>query len=137
MKNKINEKTILKLISAAKEASQNSYSPYSNYKVGAALLTKSGKIFTGTNIENASFPAGMCAERVAIFKAVSEGLKDFEALAIYAEGKNYPFPCGICRQVIVEFCKDLPIIIAKSEKDFIIKNISELQPSIFEFEKSK
>lgn len=133
----MDDKTIQKLISSAKGAAKNSYSPYSNYKVGAALLTKSGKIFTGTNIENASFPAGMCAERVAIFKSVSEGLKDFEALAIYAEGKNYPYPCGICRQVIVEFCKDLQIIIAKSEKDFVIKSISDLLPSAFRFEKRK
>lgn len=131
----MNKKIIQKLISSAKEASQNSYTPYSNYKVGAALLTKSGKIFTGTNIENASFPAGVCAERVAIFKALSEGFKDFEALAIYAEGKNYPFPCGICRQVIVEFSTDLPIIIAKSVDKFTITNISDLLPFVFEFEK--
>lgn len=131
----MNEKIIQKLISIAKSSTQHSYSAYSNYKVGAALLTKSGKVFTGTNIENASFPAGMCAERVAIFKAISEGYKDFKALAIYTEGKNYPFPCGICRQVIAEFSKDLQIIIAKSEKDFVIKNISELLPSAFRFEK--
>ena len=131
----MNKKIIQKLISSAKKASQNSYSPYSNYKVGAALLTKSGKIFTGTNIENASFPAGMCAERVAIFKAISEGFKDFEALAIYAQGKHFPYPCGICRQVIAEFSTDLPIIIAKSEDKFTITNISDLLPFVFEFEK--
>lgn len=131
MENKI----IKRLISFAKEASKFSYSPYSNYKVGAALLTKSGKIFTGTNIENASFPAGMCAERVAIFKAISEGFKDFAALAIYAQGKLFPYPCGICRQVIAEFSKDLPIISAKSENKYVIKNISELLPSVFEIEK--
>ena len=129
----MDNKTIKKLISSAKEASKYSYSPYSNYKVGAALLTKSGKIFTGTNIENSSFPAGICAERVAIFNTISKGIKDFEAMAIYARGKNFPFPCGICRQVIAEFCSELSIIIAKSEYDFVIKNITELLPSVFEF----
>ena len=128
----MNEKTIQKLISLAKNTTQHSYSPNSNYKVGAVLLTKSGNIFSGTNIENASFPAGMCAERVAIFKAISEGYKDFKTLTIYAEGKHFPYPCGICRQVIVEFTTDLPIIIAKSQKEYVIKNISELLPSAFE-----
>lgn len=131
----MDRKIIQELILFAKKASKNSYSPYSNYKVGAALLTKSGKIFAGTNIENASFPAGMCAERVAMFKAISEGYKDFKALAIYAQGKHFPFPCGICRQVIAEFSTDLPIIIAKSENKYVIKNISDLLPSVFEIEK--
>lgn len=124
---------IKELMKAAKEASARSYSPYSRYKVGAALLTKNGKIHTGTNIENASFPAGMCAERVALFEAIKNGDDQFEALAIYAEGENFPFPCGICRQVIAEFTSDLKIIIAKSEDDYVIKNISELLPDTFEF----
>jgi len=124
---------IKELIKAAKDASTHSYSPYSKYKVGAALLTKDGKIYTGTNVENASFPAGMCAERVALFDAVKDGEKEFEAIAIYAEGDNFPFPCGICRQVISEFTKDLQIIIAKSEDEYVIKNISELLPDTFKF----
>jgi cytidine deaminase, homotetrameric len=124
---------IKELIKEAKEASTHSYSPYSKYKVGAALLTKDGKIYTGTNIENASFPAGMCAERVALFEAIKNGDNKFEALSIYAEGKNFPFPCGICRQVISEFTRDLKIIIAKSEDEYVIKNISELLPDSFEF----
>jgi cytidine deaminase len=131
----MNKKIIQKLIGSAKEASQNSYSPYSNYKVGAAILTKSGEIFTGTNIENASYPASVCAERVALFKAISEGFKEFEALAIYAEGECLPFPCGICRQVIREFTDDLPIIVAKSEEEYVVKNISELLPSTFKLKK--
>jgi cytidine deaminase len=131
----MNKKIIQKLIGSAKEASQNSYSPYSNYKVGAAILTKSGEIFTGTNIENASYPASVCAERVALFKAISEGFKEFEALAIYAEGEYLPFPCGICRQVIREFTDDLPIIVAKSEEEYVVKNISELLPSTFKLKK--
>ena len=124
---------IKELIKAAKEVSKHSYSPYSNYKVGAALLTTSGIIYTGTNIENASFPAGMCAERIALFDAVKNGDDQFEALAIYAEGEQFPFPCGICRQVISEFTRDLKIIIARSENDYVVKNISELLPDTFEF----
>ncbi len=124
---------IKKLIKAAQKASEYSYSPYSKYKVGAALLTKNEKIYTGTNIENASFPAGICAERVALFDAVKNGEKEFEALAIYAEGENFPFPCGICRQVISEFTRDIQVIIAKSEDEYVVKNISVLLPDIFEF----
>ena len=124
---------IKELIKAAKKASARSYSPYSKYKVGAALLTKNGKIYTGTNIENASFPAGMCAERVALFDAIKNGDTQFEALAIYAEGGNFPFPCGICRQVISEFTRDIKIIIARNEDEYVVKNISELLPDNFEF----
>jgi cytidine deaminase len=124
---------IKKLIKAAKEASTHSYSPYSKYKVGAALLTKDGKIYTGTNVENASFPAGMCAERVALFDAVKNGEQEFEALAIFAEGENFPFPCGICRQVVSEFTRDIQVIIAKNEDEYVVKNISELLPDMFEF----
>lgn len=131
----MDKKTVQELILYAKEASLNSYSPYSNYKVGAAVLAKSGNRFTGANIENASYPASVCAERVALFKAISEGFTEFEALAIYAEGEYLPFPCGICRQVIREFTDDLPIIIAKSEKEYVVKNIAELLPLAFKFKK--
>ena len=88
-----------------------SYSPYSHYAVGAALLTKSGKIHTGCNIENAAYPVTVCAERTAIFKAVSEGDTDFEAIAIATEdGQGYP--CGSCRQVMAEFALDMAVILA-------------------------
>lgn len=117
-KNKIEELIIL-----AKNASQNAYAPYSNFYVGAALLTKSGKIFTGSNIENASYGATVCAERVAIFKAISEGEKDFEAIAIYTNSDKLSFPCGICRQVMIEFSKDLKIILSNDyEKKFFTLN---------------
>lgn len=122
------------LIIRAKEASENSYSPYSTYKVGASLVTSDGEIFTGTNVENASFPAGVCAERVAIFEAVKQGKKNFEALAIYAEGEHYPFPCGICRQVMSEFSKDMKVIVARNEYDYVVKTISELLPDMFKFD---
>jgi len=122
------------LIIRAKEASEKSYSPYSTYKVGASLVTSDGEIFTGTNVENASFPAGVCAERVAIFESVKQGKKNFEALAIYAEGEHYPFPCGICRQVMSEFSHDMKIIVARNEYDYVVKTISELLPDMFKFD---
>lgn len=98
------------LASLAKEAMEHSYSPYSGYRVGAALLCKDGSVYTGCNVENASFSATNCAERTAIFKAVSEGKKEFEAIAVCG-GKDgvlegiFP-PCGVCRQVMREFCED-------------------------------
>ena len=105
------------LITKAVEAMEKSYSPYSDFKVGAALLSKSGKVYTGCNIENASYSPTCCAERTAFFKAVSEGEKDFTAIAVVG-GKNGEIssmcsPCGVCRQVMAEFCgKDFMIILS-------------------------
>ena len=99
------------LISLAKEAMQYSYSPYSHFKVGAALLAKNGRVFQGCNIENASYGVTNCAERTALFKAVSEGVREFSAIAITAE-KSIAWPCGICRQTLNEFAPDLRIIVA-------------------------
>lgn len=109
------------LMSEAQKARQKSYSPYSHFRVGAALLTKSGKIYTGCNIENAAYTPTVCAERTAIFKAVSDGERDFEALAVIggAEGGTADFcaPCGVCRQVIAEFCnKDFKIFLGNEDK---------------------
>ena len=120
---------------AAQKARENSYSPYSHFRVGAALLTKSGKVYTGCNIENAGYSATNCAERTAIFKAVSEGERDFEALAIIGgrEGETAEFcaPCGICRQVISEFCgKDFKIILGNEEK-YKIYTLDSLLPLAF------
>ena len=121
------------LIKKAMEASKNSYSPYSNYKVGAALLTKSGKIFSGANIENASYSPTVCAERVAIFKAVYDGERDFSAIAVY--GKDLAYPCGVCRQVLSEFCKeDFKILIVKDEENYIEHTLGELLPKSFKLE---
>lgn len=120
---------VKKLINKAQEASLNSYSPYSNYKVGAALLTKTGEIFTGTNIENASYGATICAERTAVFKAVSEGFKEFKALAIFT--KDGGFPCGNCLQVMAEFSLDIKIIIAKSTDEYKIYELSDFLPKPF------
>ena len=98
------------LCELAKKASEKAYAPYSGYKVGAALRTKSGKIFTGANIENASYSPTVCAERVAIFSAIHAGERDFEAIAVY--GRNKAYPCGVCRQVFGEFCeKDFKILV--------------------------
>lgn len=124
------------LIPAAFNMLKYSYSPYSNFKVGAALLSSTGRIFGGCNIENSSFGATVCAERTAIFKAVSEGEKSFSAICIVG-GKNgdvqdFCSPCGICRQVLSEFCKpDFKIILASSLTDFKVFTLSDLLPENF------
>lgn len=118
------------LLEIAKKASNNAYAPYSLFKIGAALLTESGEIFTGCNIENASFSLTICAERVAIFKAISNNNLKFLALAVYVQSdKAFP-PCGACRQVINEFSKDLSIIYGNN-KQTIITNINKLLPDSF------
>ena len=124
------------LFSLAVNAMKKSYSPYSNCKVGAALLCKNGKVFTGTNIENASFSPTVCAERVAVFKAVSEGETEFSEIAVVGgkDGKiNGIFaPCGVCRQVLREFCDDdFPIILGESENEFKKVTLKELLPLSF------
>ena len=123
-----------KLIDTAIEQLKFSYTPYSNFKVGAALLTKSGKIYTGCNIENASYTPTNCAERTAFFKAVSEGVRDFQAICIVG-GKDgnlteYTAPCGVCRQVMMEFCnpKTLQIILAVDKERYEIYTLEELMP---------
>lgn len=123
------------LMAEAQKARQKSYSPYSHFRVGAALLTKSGKIYTGCNIENAAYTPTVCAERTAIFKAVSEGERDFEALAIIggAEGETADFcaPCGVCRQVIAEFCKKDFKIVLGNEDNFKVYTLDGLLPFAF------
>ena len=122
------------LIEAAIHARIGAYAPYSHYQVGAALLSADGTIFTGCNIENASYGAVNCAERTAFFKAVSEGVQTFKAIAICggAEGKEaveYAYPCGICRQVMQEFCgPDFQIIVVKNAKIYQIMTLDELLP---------
>lgn len=125
------------LIAAAVKAREYSYSPYSNYCVGAALLTEDSKIYTGCNIENAAFSPTNCAERTAFFKAVSEGARKFAAIAIVGsprgELKQYAWPCGVCRQVMYEFCdpKNFLVITAISEDDYREKRLYELLPEGF------
>lgn len=120
------------LINAAIEASKKAYAPYSNFHVGAALLTKSGKIFQGCNVENASFGATNCAERTAIFSAVVNGETKFEKLVIYVDRKEFTPPCGICRQVISEFSHDIEILLANNCGEVKRTNIRELLPLSFE-----
>lgn len=127
---------IEKLIKKAIEMLNFSYAPYSNFHVGAALLTSEGEIYTGCNIENAAYGPSNCAERTAIFKAVSEGKKEFEAIAV-AGGKNGKIenfcpPCGVCRQVLAEFCKkDFEIVLAKSTNEYKIMTLEQLLPESF------
>ncbi|MDO4459191.1 MAG: cytidine deaminase [Clostridia bacterium] len=114
-----------------------SYCPYSGHAVGAALLTKDGRIYTGCNIESATYSPTICAERTAIFKAVSEGSMEFSAIAISGgpKGKNptkYSFPCGVCRQVMAEFCTDdFIIIVCNSEDEYEVHTLGELLPHSF------
>lgn len=130
----INEKY---LIEQAIEARSLAYVPYSHFQVGAALLTKQGKVYKGCNIENAAYTPSNCAERTAIFKAVSEGEREFAAIAIVGsmEGESNTLPtgpCGVCRQVMAEFCSlDMPVIIAKSPEDYITMTLGELLPLSF------
>ena len=122
------------LIQIAKQASQNAYAPYSKFQVGAALVTKQGRIYTGCNIENASYTPTNCAERTAFFKAVSEGVREFRAICIVGgkDGKltEYTAPCGVCRQVMMEFCnpKTFQIILAVDKERYEIYTLEELMP---------
>ena len=120
------------LVKIAIDARENAYVPYSKFKVGAAVLTEDDTIYTGCNIENASYGATNCAERTAIFKAVSEGHKEIKAIAIVGDMSTNTYPCGICRQVIVEFAtKDIQIILVKNENDYMIKTMEEILPGAF------
>jgi len=122
---------IKKLINTAMEAREKAYVPYSGFKVGAALLSKSGKIYTGCNIESASYTPTICAERTAISKAVSEGDMAIEAIAVVGNPEEYTYPCGVCRQVIREFSKDATIIVAKNEEEYKIYKLDDLLPYSF------
>lgn len=119
-----------KLIQKALKSKEDAYVPYSEFHVGAALLTKGGEVFTGCNIEIASYSPTICAERTAIFKAVSEGAKDIDTIAIVGDA-GFTYPCGVCRQVIREFGKDARIIIAKSEEDYKVYKLEDLLPHSF------
>ncbi len=119
------------LLKKAKDAKENAYAPYSGFRVGAALLTAEGRIYTGCNVENASYGAAICAERAAISCAVSRGERRFEAIAIESNGEGGTFPCGICRQVIAEFGPDIKVIVGKADGDFRIYEIRDLIPHAF------
>ena len=122
-----------KLAQAAIDAKEFSYSPYSGFRVGAALLTKSGKIYTGCNIENAAYSPTNCAERTALFKAVSEGEREFAAIAVAGSAQGaepgYCYPCGVCRQVLMEFAKgDFEVVVARTATDYKVHGFAEIFP---------
>ena len=118
------------LIERANEARRHAYAPYSNYPVGAALRTKSGRVFTGINVENAAYPTSMCAERTAVFKAVSEGEREFDAIAVVTD--NGGSPCGSCRQVLAEFGQDTTVLIANGEGELLQETtVKGLLPGAF------
>ena len=124
-----------RLIEKAFEGMEKSYAPYSNFHVGAALLGKSGKVYTGCNIESCSYTPTICAERTALVKAVSEGERAFQALAIVSSAGmdgGYTSPCGVCRQMLFEFCEEeMPVILAKSTEDYQVVSLGELLPMGF------
>ena len=120
------------LIEAALEARQWAYVPYSGYAVGAALLAASGKVYSGANVENAAYPTTMCAERVAVFKAVSEGLDDFDAVAVVADSKRLTPPCGPCRQILWEYCGDILVHMADLRGRSRTMRLAELLPMPFD-----
>ena len=130
MKTQLKDEQRKKLIELASQAREHAYAPYSKYKVGAALLTSSGKFFTGCNIENAAYPTSICAERVTVFKAVSEGEREFTAIAVVTS--NGGSPCGSCRQVLAEFGLEIVVIIADTQgKIGKIATSAELLPGSF------
>ncbi len=125
----LDQATIDYLVDAARRARQAAYVPYSRFAVGAAVLTRSGRVVTGCNIENASFGLTVCAERVAIWRAVSEGETDFEAIAVVTSIDASP--CGACRQVMAEFALAMPVIIADLQQIHHIATVAELLPAAF------
>lgn len=126
----LTDKDRRELIDRANEVRRHAYVPYSNYPVGAALRTKSGRVFTGVNVENAAYPATMCAERTAIFKAVSEGEREFDAIAVVTD--NGGFPCGGCRQVLAEFGLDTAVLIGNGEGELVRETtVKDLLPGAF------
>jgi len=130
MTSKANQ-TEQRLIDAAKQARDNAHAPYSNFKVGAALLTKNGNVYSACNVENASYGGSICAERNAVAQAVAASEKDFTMLAIVTQSDPPAAPCGLCRQVLVEFCDDLPILLCNLKGDLVRTNLKDLQPLPF------
>ncbi len=119
------------LIELARKTKKQAYAPYSGFSVGAALLTKGGKTYTGANIENSSYGLSICAERVAVFKAVNDGERDFAAICICGSGEGFIYPCGACLQVLAEFTKDLKVIITDEKNQHKEYNLNEMLPQVF------
>ncbi|XP_059546936.1 cytidine deaminase [Myotis daubentonii] len=120
------------LVLCSQEAKKSAYCPYSHFPVGAALLTRDGKIFLGCNVENACYPLGICAERTAIQKAISEGYKDFRAIAVAADVQDdFISPCGACRQVMREFGSNWDVYLTKPDGTYVLTTVQELLPASF------
>jgi cytidine deaminase len=115
------------LVKMAYDVATRAYAPYSKYHVGAALLTKSGKVYQGCNVECGSFGGTNCAERTALFSAIADGEREFEAIAVVTSNEEYAFPCGICRQVLIEFGDDIDVIVSEG-MDYKVFKLSELLP---------
>jgi cytidine deaminase len=126
------EKTEKILIEAATEVREKAHAPFSKFKVGAAVLTKDGEVFRGCNVESASFGLTVCGERVAIWKAISEGVKEFSHIAVVVDTKRLTPPCGTCRQIIWEFCGDIPVTLGNLEGDIETMQMSDLLPRAFD-----
>jgi len=126
-----------KLINAAMAARERAYAPYSKYKVGAAILTRDGRYYTGCNIENASYSLTCCAERVALFKAVSGGERHFVAIAVTAGTEEYCVPCGACRQALVEFGGEIKVFMANKEGAYKVSTVAELLPAAFKLDNAE
>ena len=120
------------LIAAATKVRENAHAKFSNFKVGAALQSHSGKLFTGCNVENATYGLTLCAERVAIFKAISEGERRFDAVAVVTDTDTLTPPCGACRQIIWEFCGDIPVVLANLRGKVEVLRMSQLFPKPFD-----
>jgi cytidine deaminase len=132
MSRKPTRTSLAAMVALAREARELAHAPYSGFKVGAALKTRAGEIVTGCNLENASYGLTMCAERVAVFKAVSEGLKDFEAVVVVADSKQLTAPCGPCRQILWEFCGDILVHMSNSKGRTRVMRLRDLLPLPFD-----
>ena len=126
--------TDIELLEIAKKASENAYAPYSKFNVGAALECADGKVFTGCNVENSAYGDTICAERTAMVKAVSEGCKKFARIAIWADSKDYCYPCGSCRQFMIEFNDgSMDVICGRGDGAFVSNKLIEMLPQVFNY----
>jgi len=125
------KKDYAELIKQAEKAKEGAYVPYSHFHVGAVLLCKDGRVYTGANVENASYPVTCCAERVALFKAVTDGARDFAAIAVTSDAAGPTYPCGMCRQALAEFGLGMDVICTGQKGETDIKTVAELLPCAF------
>ncbi len=119
------------LLSKAKTAKEGAYAPYSRFRVGAALVGKSGRVYTGANVENASYSVTCCAERVALFKAVTDGEREFAVIAVTSDSQDLTYPCGVCRQALYEFSPDLQVLSSNNELEYEKTTLEKLLPHAF------